>query len=121
METRRWTNDSIPRTLTGAIWFLYAGTIQSLVLAVLDPSFLALFAAFCLVTAAYLTANARTIGWLLGVFTTSLQIVFPLVGLINDLGDALTPWLIGGTALPIATFALLIHPSSRDYQRAWFT
>lgn len=121
METRRWVNPSQPATLAAATWFLYAGALVSLVVAVLDPSFLSLLAAALLVTAAYLTANTNSLGWFLGVFTCAGQVAVPAIALVEDFGDTISLWFVASLVLPIATLALLIHPESRDFQRVWFT
>lgn len=99
---------------------LYLSSAVAVVAAVFDQSFLALFGATLLLIGAYLTANARTIGWLLGLFVASAQLFLPILHLATHLGDGIDALLPMTLALPALTFAALVHPESRDYQRIWF-
>lgn len=121
METRRWTNPSLPASLVGGIWLLYLGAALGVVSAVIGRSFLELFGAVLLLVAAYLIANARTLGWILGVIIVVCQVALVLLALVTDFADTFGARLVPALAFPVLTFASLIHPESRDYQRSWFT
>jgi len=120
VETRRFTNPSLPTTLHAASVLLYLSSAVAAVAAVFERSFLALFGAALLLCGAYLTANARTIGWLLGLFVASAQLFLPVLYLATHLSEGVDTLLPITLALPALTFAALVHPESRDYQRVWF-
>lgn len=120
METRRWTNPSLPTPLLAATYLLYLGALVAVITTVFDRSWLDFFAAIALLSAAYLTANARSIGWFIGVSTTLLQTAVPLLWAVLDPSANLRTALLRAVLLPGFTFAVLVHPASRDYQRAWF-
>ncbi len=111
----------MPRTLVVATVLLYAGAATAAVLAVLGRSFPDLVAAALLLSAAYLTANARSIGWLLGTAVSLIQLAAPFAAVGANSADNLRPGLLLTAMLPAATFAALVVPASRDFRRVWFT
>ena len=81
----------------------------------LNPFVLAIAAAS--VAAGYGIANERRWAYYLGVVVTVLAVLPYLFWLFFD-GFSIS--LMIGAMFPVAMFALLIHPQSRDYQRIWF-
>jgi hypothetical protein len=120
METRRWTNPSLPQTLQIGVFLLYADAVLGL----LFGYFLSLIGLLVMVASAaagYGIANERKWGYQLGV-AVALFGLLPFALLLADDGlDSLfdLPVLLA-LIFPAAKFALLVHPQSRDYQRVWF-
>jgi hypothetical protein len=143
MQTRQWTNRSLPQTLQIGLILLYIRAVTTLL--GLNQQFitfpgsefrsdftvknwpLQLVLVAVLAAGGYLIANERKIGWILGVIGAAL----PLVGrLLLMVGTSLStvdvpqvaPWRYNGFGLmfEVALFALLVHPQSRHYQRIWF-
>jgi len=121
MEARRWTNPSQPRTLQIAVFLLYAN-------AVLNVLFLGvLFLPVLLLTAGYVAAgfgiaNDRRWGYWLGVVLAALGLL-PYVWFIMDqgVGEVFDLSIMISLVFPVALFALLVHPESREHQRIWFS
>jgi hypothetical protein len=121
METRRWTNPGQPQTLQIAVFLLYIN-------AVLNVLFGAVFNIYGLLFTVgfafggFGIANEKKWGYWVAVLTAAAElalialptIVDDGVGAIFDLG------LLLQLLFPVALFALLLHPMSRDYQRIWF-
>jgi hypothetical protein len=121
METRRWTNPSQPRTLQIAVFLLYAN-------AVINVLFLAvLFLPIFLLTIGYVAsgygiANDRRWGYWLGVGLAALGLLpFAWIIMNDGLGELFALPVLISAVFPVALFALLIHPESRDHQRIWFS
>ncbi len=121
METRRWTNPSQPQTLYIAVILLYVNAAMSL----LFGGFLSIIGLLLIVgdvAAGLGIANEKRWGYLLGVGVASIGVLFA-VGLpvvLDGVGALLRPAVLIGAIFPVALFALLVHPMSRDYQRVWF-
>jgi hypothetical protein len=111
----------MPAPLVYATVLLYFGAGLAASLAVVNRSFADLTAAAFLLAAAYLVANARSIGWFLGAATTAVQVGAPLVGMVVSAAGSFRISAVLPALVPLATFALLVHPSSRDFPRVWFT
>ena len=115
MQTRRWTNASQPQTLQIAVFLLYISAAFGILFGgFLNPISLAIAAAN--VGAGYGIANERKWGYWLGVGITGLAVLPYVLWL---LADGLDLNLLIGAMFPVAMFALLVHPQSRDYQRIW--
>lgn len=118
MQTRRWTNASQPQTLQIAVFLLYISAAFDVLFGGLgNPVVLALAAAS--VAAGYGIANERKWGYLLGVVVTGLPVCF-MVFFVVFSRVTLDLNFILQAMFPVAMFALLVHPQSRDYQRIWF-
>ena len=65
-------------------------------------------------------ANERKWGYYLAVTMATLALVFPALALIGHLGLIVDPAFLLSILFPVALFALLIHPMSREYQKIWF-
>ena len=115
MQTRRWTNASQPQTLQIAVFLLYISAAFDVLFGGFHPIVLAIAAAN--VGAGYGIANERKWGYLLGVAVTGLALI-PFV--LWAVADGLSLNLLIQAMFPVAMFALLVHPQSRDYQRIWF-
>lgn len=121
METRRWTNPSQPQTLYIAVILLYVNAAMSLLFGgFLNPIGLLLIVGE--VAAGLGIANEKRWGYLLGVGVATLGVLFAVVlpVVIDGVGALLNPAILIGAIFPVALFALLVHPMSRDYQRVWF-
>jgi hypothetical protein len=144
MQTRRWVNPTLPQTMQIAVFLLYFEAGSTLLFglegqyAVLPGSSftiqgglsnpalrIGLPIAFAL--SAYLIANERKRGYLLGIVVAGLPLLCRLLIAFGiSLGvsglASLKPWDYDqiGLLFEGALFALLVHTQSRDYQRIWF-
>ncbi len=121
METRRWTNPSQPQTLYLATWLLYLNAGIALLLVLIGGiGPLELLISLVGVAAALGIAEEKRWGYLTGVIVAGLALVVRLRPLLADLGLVFSPNYLLYLVFPVALFALLVHPMSRDYQRIWF-
>lgn len=119
METRRWTNPSQPQTLYLATWLLYINAAIGLLFGgFASPIFLAIIVVEVL--AAFGIANEKRWGYIVAVGVAGLVLAFSLLPLIRDIGLVFNIAYLLNILFPVALFALLVHPLSRDYQRIWF-
>lgn len=121
METRRWTNPTQPQTLQIAVYLLYINAVLSALFgAIVSPIGLVLVIGQA--AAGFGIANERRWGYWLGVAIATLGLVpFVLSVLDNGVGTIVSFGFLISLLMPAALFALLLHPTSRDYQRLWFT
>jgi hypothetical protein len=120
METRRWTNPGQPQTLQIAVFLLYIDAVFGVLFgAVVNP--IGLLLVVGAVVGGFGIANEKKWGYWVAVATAAanLALFVPLI-----LGDGLSAifdiGLLINLVFPVALFALLLHPMSRDYQRVWF-
>jgi hypothetical protein len=119
METRRWTNPSQPQTLYMATFLLYINAVFSLLFGGFGIITLVLVVAS--VAAGFGIANEQRWGYLLGVAVAVLDLLpFALYIYDHGLGSIFDVTLLLQALFPIALFALLVHPMSRQYQKIWF-
>ena len=122
METRRWTNPSQPQTLRIAVILLYI----SAVFGVLRGSIFFLFPIGLLLVvgsaaAGFGIAHDRRWAYVLGVTISVLGLLPFAIFLVDEgLGAILDLDILLVLLFPVARFALLVHPTSRNYQRIWF-
>ena len=117
METRRWTNPTQPQTLQIAVFLLYINAVFNVI--TLYPPYLLL--AVGEAAAGFGIANERRWGYWLGVGVATLGLLpAVLYVMANGIGSVLNLLFLISIVFPVALFALLIHPMSRDYQRIWF-
>lgn len=118
---RRWTNPSLPQTLQIAVILLYV-----------DAAFMVLFGrAFnpigLVIVAGSVAgglgiAQEKNWGYYLALAVSILGLLpFVLFAATEGILDLLLPINLLALIFPIARFALLVHPQSRDYKRIWFT
>lgn len=118
METRRWTNPTQPQTLQIAVILLYINAVFG----VLSFAPLALALAAGQAGAAFGIANEKRWGYLLGIIAAVIGLLpFAVYLLDNGVGSIFSFRLLINLLFPVALFALLVHPQSRDYQRIWFS
>lgn len=118
METRRWTNPSQPQTLYIATFLLYFEAVLSIL--TFNP--FGFLLAVGQAGAAFGIANEKRWGYYLGVAVAGLALIpFILLILHNGPGAIFTLDVILNAIFPVALFALLIHPMSREYQKIWFS
>jgi len=120
METRRWTNPSQPQTLYIAVFLLYINAAFTLLFGGLfNPLLLVL--AIGEIASGFGIANEKKWGYWLGVAVAALGLV-PIILYIatSGVGSVFNVGLLINALFPVALFALLVHPQSREYQRIWF-
>ena len=125
METRRWTNPSQPQTLYMATFLLYLNAVFALLFGSLVGSILgpvgAIVAIVGAVAAGFGIANEKKWGYILGVVVAGLD-VLPLIWILSiNLGAIFSVQFLLTALFPVALFALLVHPMSREYQKIWFS
>ncbi len=117
METRRWTNPTQPQTLQIAVFLLYINAVFSAL--AFSPINLVLAAGQG--AAAFGIANEKRWGYVLGIVAATLGLLpFALYILDSGVGSIFSLSLLISLLFPVALFALLVHPQSREYQRIWF-
>ena len=116
METRRWTNPSQPQTLQIAVFLLYINAVFGLI----GGGFSTI--GLLVVAGGLGIANEKKWGYKVAVGVAAYGLV-PFVALLVDDGIAsiLDLRVMIALVFPVALFALLVHPQSRDYQRIWFS
>ncbi|CAB4323345.1 MAG: hypothetical protein F2520_05480 [Actinobacteria bacterium] len=118
METRRWTNPTQPQTLQIAVFLLYINAVFSAL--AFNPIAFAL--ALGQGAAAFGIANEKRWGYVLGIVAATFGLLpFALYLLNSGVGSIFNLSLLISLVFPVALFALLIHPQSREYQRIWFS
>ncbi len=122
METRRWTNPTQPQTLQIAVILLYIEAVFGVLFGQVFFLFpLGLLLVVGQAAGGFGIANERKWGYWLSVGIATLGLL-PIVFRIVDggVGSILSLGFIIAMLFPVALFALLLHPMSRDYQRIWF-
>jgi hypothetical protein len=144
MQTRRWVNPTLPQTMQIAVFLLYFRAVTTLLFGLEDQyavmpgsslsgglvsnPLLRIGLPLAMAASAYLIANERKRGYLIGVVVAGLPLLCRLLiafgvsfSAIKFIGNP-RPWDYDAIGLLFegALFALLLHPQSRDYQRIWF-
>jgi hypothetical protein len=117
METRRWTNPTQPQTLQIAVFLFYISAVFS----VLGLNVFSLALAAGEAASGFGIANERKWGYRLGVAIATLGLLPAALYLASEgVGGLFNILFLISIVFPVALFALLLHPMSRDYQRIWF-
>jgi len=120
METRRWTNPSQPQTLYIAVMLLYINAAFMVLFGGLF-SIVGLLIVVGSVAAGLGIANEKRWGYVLGVAVAALGLLpFLLQIAAEGVGAVFSVAFLISALFPVALFALLVHPMSREYQRIWF-
>lgn len=126
METRRWVNPSQPQTLYMATVLSYINAGFALVLGG-DTLFRwgpawGILLLGAQVVGAYGIANEWRWAYLLAVVVATLALVpFAELAISEGIGALVAPLTLLSMLFPVALFALLVHPQSREYQKVWFS
>lgn len=120
METRRWTNPSLPQTLQIAVFLLYIDAVFGLLFGRVF-SLLGLALVVGAAAGGFGIANEKKWGYNLGVAVSAFYLVLIAWSVGFDIGDLLSVDVILFSLFPIAQFLLLVHPMSRQHQRIWFS
>ena len=125
METRRWTNPSQPQTLYMATFLLYINAVLRLrrLLGGFFGVRSACWSSSAQVAAGFGIANEKQVGLLLGGGHRRPRPAARSCcsSLVDGVGVDLQPRASCSTpSFPVALFALLVHPMSREYQKIWF-
>jgi len=126
METRRWTNPTQPQTLQIAVILLYInaviGAFFGTEIGIMFGMVAGLLFALSQGVAAFGIANEKRWGYALGIATAAIGLLpFGREILSNGVGAIFSLTMLIALLFPVALFALLVHPQSRDYQRIWFS
>lgn len=74
------------------------------------------------VGAAYGIANEFKWGYNLGIALSVLALLpFAYLVWVDGIGELLRIPVLMGLMIPVARFALLVHPESQEYRRIWFS
>jgi len=107
MQERRWINRYQPQTLVTGTMLLYIEGVFNMI----RNNQLLLLVGLLMFPAGYLIANDKKIGWKLGVIASIAAIIIRIVGYGNFLFSLI---------FPVVLAALLLHATSREYQKIWF-
>jgi len=122
MQFSRWTNPSLPQTLQIGMFLLYIDAVFGVLFGLVFrfPIGTAIVVGSAL--AAIGIANEYKWAWKLGV-AVSVVALLPFVFVVarDGLLDALSLDVMLSLLFPVAQFALLVHPQSREHQRVWFS
>jgi hypothetical protein len=119
METRRWTNPSQPQTLYMATFLLYINAVFGLLFGGFGVIGLVLIVGG--VAAGFGIANEQRWGYVVGVAVAVLDLLpFVLEIFFHGVGSIFNVSFLLSALFPVALFALLVHPMSREYQKIWF-
>jgi len=110
MQERRWINRYQPQTLVTGTMLLYIEGLFNMV----RGSQLLLLVGVLMFPAAYLIANEKKTGWTLGIATSLIAIAIRVV----TIGLGLN--VLFALIFPVVLATLLLHPTSREYQKIWF-
>ena len=113
----RWTNPSLPQTLQMGMFLLYIDAFFGLLRLTIP---IGLLIVICSALAGLGIANEYKWGWRLGVAVSSIAVAFLALTVLADPGEIFDITLLINAIFPIAQFALLVHPQSRQYQKVWF-
>lgn len=119
MQTRRWTNPSQPQTLQIAVFLFYIDAVFSVLFGAVF-SLLGLILTVAFVASGFGIANERKWGYIVGVIVAGLALVPIALSLAIEPSNIVNPYFLLQAVFPVALFALLMHPMSREYQRIWF-
>ena len=115
MDDYRWVNPHQPQILsTGVILCYIQGVFAILNYPLLGPWAFLILAG--LVGGGFGVANEKKWGYVVAVAAAVVQVVVILTG-GNNLGDV---GVIIELAFAVLLVVLLMHPTSRSYQRIWF-
>ena len=121
METRRWTNPTQPQTLQIAVILLYIEAVFGVLFGQVFFLFpLGLLLVVGQAAGGFGIANERKWGYWLSVGIATLGLLPIVFRVDGGVGSILSLSFIIAMLFPVALFALLLHPMSRDYQRIWF-
>ena len=107
MQERGWINRYQPQTLVTGTMLLYIEGVFNMI----RNNQLLLLVGLLMFPAGYLIANDKKIGWKLGVIASIAAIIIRIVGYGNFLFSLI---------FPVVLAALLLPPTSREYQKIWF-
>ena len=110
MQERRWINRYQPQTLVTGTMLLYIEGLFNMV----RGSQLLLLVGVLMFPAAYLIANEKKIGWTLGIATSLIAIAIRVLAI----GPGLN--VLFALIFPVVLATLLLHQTSREYQKIWF-
>jgi hypothetical protein len=122
MRFSRWTNPSLPQTLQIGMFLLYLDAVFGILFGSVFAFPLGTLVVVGSALAALGIANEYRWGWQLGVAVSAFALVpFALFAVSEGIGELFDPRIVLILLFPVAQFALLVHPQSRDYQRIWFS
>lgn len=114
----RWLNPNLPEALQGAVFLCYIQAVLILVtsLGFLGP--LGIVIVVGLAAGGLGIANEKKWGYALAIGVAVAQVaLFVSAGGLSQLGDVR---LLINFAFDVLLVVLLLHPTSRGYQRTWF-
>ncbi len=122
MRFTRWTNPSLPQTLQIGMFLLYIDAAFGLLFGAVFAFPIGTVIVIGSALAGLGIANEMRWGWQLGVAVSALALVpFLLLVLSDGIGALFGLGVLLSLLFPVAQFALLVHPQSREHQRIWFS
>ena len=120
VQPRQWTNQRQPQTLQISVFLLYADAVFAVLFGQIFSGFGLILAAASAV-AGYQIANDKRWGYFLGVGVSGFRVALLILFILGNLSEAGNLYFLISLVFPVALFAALVHPISRDYQRIWFS
>jgi hypothetical protein len=104
-----------------ATFLLYAGAVLGALFGLMTGSVIGIGIAALEGACAYGIANERKIAYWGAVVVTAVSLLPALWILVGGLSAIFDIGFLISLVFPVALFALLVHPQSRDYARIWFS
>ena len=120
MQFRRWTNPSLPQTLQMGMFLLYIDAVFGLLGLRGYFGWVGILFIVGSALAGLGIANEYKWGWKLGVAISALALIPLVLFLLREPDEIFDVSLLIYAIFPVAQFALLVHPQSRQYQKVWF-
>lgn len=117
MQTQRWVNQSQPQSLFNATILLYINAAFSLLNLVGGVAGLLTLAALAGVGGGYGIANEKKWGYYLAIAVAALPLSISILIVATS---GLSFGLIIALLFQVLLVGLLLHPTSRSYQKIWF-
>lgn len=115
-------NPSLPQTLQIGMFLLYIDAAFGLLFGAVFAFPIGTVIVIGSALAGLGIANEMRWGWQLGVAVSALALVpFVLLVLSDGIGVLFGLGVLLSLLFPVAQFALLVHPQSREHQRIWFS
>jgi hypothetical protein len=120
MRFTRWTNPMLPQTLHTATLLFYISAVFGVLFGTAF-SLLGLIIVVADTLSGLGIANSYKWGYKLAVAAAALGLLPYVLLLASDgLGQLFSLPVLIGLVFPVALFALVVHPMSREHQRIWF-
>lgn len=121
MRFTRWFDQSQPQTLQISVFLLYFDVVFGVLRGTIAFFPLGTLLVVGAAVGGVGVANRLRWAWKLAVAVSVAGLLPFVLVLVNDgVGQLFRPALLLAALFPVAQFAALVHPISRQYQKLWF-